>query len=398
MRLLRTASFNGVPFEVNAGSIVVGRRVVTHEFPQRDTPYSEDLGRAYRQFSLTGFVTGADYIEKARRLQNALEADSKGRLIHPWLGTLEVVVSDKTTISWDTASRLATFELSFIELGEQTDPSQSQSFISKLKGFADGVMTEARNTFVETMIKLNYEPIVDLIVNEGWGDISTKLKNSDLSRWFGLEDLITYTDTVAAPVLGDSPDHFAEVVQNLLSLSDNVTDERNFRKTVLSLCSLAESKPFQKQGLDNTFGKANNAIRQLCKSSLVADVVGLCSCIGLKNDTSADDNAATKNYDEVVEVQNAVLELLETEMINTERDGGKLYQLLEQSYAAVYQRLSSEVCNTQSLYLQSVKNVSPVLTLSYDHYEDSSRADEITARNGIVNPLFASGTLRMLNR
>ena len=72
MRLLRTASFNGVPFEVNAGSIVVGRRVVTHEFPQRDTPYSEDLGRAYRQFSLTGFVTGADYIEKARRLQNAL--------------------------------------------------------------------------------------------------------------------------------------------------------------------------------------------------------------------------------------------------------------------------------------------------------------------------------------
>ena len=51
MRLLRKASFNNVSFEVSAGSVSVGRRIVTHEFPQRDTPYSEDLGRAYRQFT-----------------------------------------------------------------------------------------------------------------------------------------------------------------------------------------------------------------------------------------------------------------------------------------------------------------------------------------------------------
>ena len=48
---LRPASFRGVPFLVDESHVVIGRRVVLHEYPLRDKPYAEDLGknREYRE-------------------------------------------------------------------------------------------------------------------------------------------------------------------------------------------------------------------------------------------------------------------------------------------------------------------------------------------------------------
>ena len=46
---LQKASFRGVPFEVTSASLTAGRRTVVHEYPQRDKPYVEDLGRASRK-------------------------------------------------------------------------------------------------------------------------------------------------------------------------------------------------------------------------------------------------------------------------------------------------------------------------------------------------------------
>ncbi|HCS4673821.1 TPA: DNA circularization N-terminal domain-containing protein, partial [Escherichia coli] len=42
---LQDASFRGVPFKVEEESAGAGRRVETHEYPNRDKPYTEDLGK-----------------------------------------------------------------------------------------------------------------------------------------------------------------------------------------------------------------------------------------------------------------------------------------------------------------------------------------------------------------
>ena len=42
---LRPASFRGVAFEVGSHSESGGRRVELHEYPLRDAPYAEDLGK-----------------------------------------------------------------------------------------------------------------------------------------------------------------------------------------------------------------------------------------------------------------------------------------------------------------------------------------------------------------
>ena len=48
-QMLNQASFRGVPFAVYGGDARFGRRLALHEYPGRDKPYIEDMGRSTRR-------------------------------------------------------------------------------------------------------------------------------------------------------------------------------------------------------------------------------------------------------------------------------------------------------------------------------------------------------------
>jgi prophage DNA circulation protein len=52
--LMQQASFRGVVFHVETGARLSGRRTVVHEYPKRNDPYAEDMGRAARRFHFQG--------------------------------------------------------------------------------------------------------------------------------------------------------------------------------------------------------------------------------------------------------------------------------------------------------------------------------------------------------
>jgi prophage DNA circulation protein len=49
------ASLNGARFYCEANSRESGRRIVEHEFPKKDLPYGEDMGRHAREFTVRGY-------------------------------------------------------------------------------------------------------------------------------------------------------------------------------------------------------------------------------------------------------------------------------------------------------------------------------------------------------
>ena len=53
---LLPAHFDGRMFHVEAGSQEGGRRIVTHEFPKKDLPYSEDMGRKATEYAVRGYL------------------------------------------------------------------------------------------------------------------------------------------------------------------------------------------------------------------------------------------------------------------------------------------------------------------------------------------------------
>ena len=77
---LREASFRDVPFFVESVSTEVGRRNVLYEYPFRDDPYIEDLGKAAGVYNVTGYViqnadNDFDYFTERDNLIAALEAE-----------------------------------------------------------------------------------------------------------------------------------------------------------------------------------------------------------------------------------------------------------------------------------------------------------------------------------
>ena len=120
---LQPASFRGVPFEVEASGITVGRRTVVHEYPQRDRPYVEDMGRATRNITLQCFVVGSDYLEQAQALMHELEEPGPGTLIHPWLGEMEVTITSVSELQFDQGLGVASVTITATEAGDLEFPA-----------------------------------------------------------------------------------------------------------------------------------------------------------------------------------------------------------------------------------------------------------------------------------
>ncbi|MBJ5519702.1 DNA circularization N-terminal domain-containing protein, partial [Salmonella enterica subsp. enterica serovar Meleagridis] len=80
---LQDASFRGVPFKVEEENAGTGRRVETHEYPNRDKPYTEDLGKVTFRPSITAYVVGDDCFDQRDRLIDALNKPGPGTLVHP---------------------------------------------------------------------------------------------------------------------------------------------------------------------------------------------------------------------------------------------------------------------------------------------------------------------------
>lgn len=128
---LQPASFRGVPFAVLSSEARFGRRQATHEYPFRDKPWIEDIGRGTRKIAFVAFLVenaiygGGDVIAQREKMIAACEKLGSGTLIHPTLGRLTVSVMDDglaVTERWDEGLY---FELgfTFIESGDRVFPA-----------------------------------------------------------------------------------------------------------------------------------------------------------------------------------------------------------------------------------------------------------------------------------
>src|ERR1017187_7604807 len=121
---LQPASFRGVGFHVEADAKASGRRLVAHEFPKQDTPYTEDMGRRVRRFRVGAYIiyspNNLDYQQERDDLVDALEsADGAGQLVHPSLGVDTVLVDTYSVTEHRERGGYAEFEIEFIEAGTQ---------------------------------------------------------------------------------------------------------------------------------------------------------------------------------------------------------------------------------------------------------------------------------------
>ena len=177
---LRPASLGGVPFAVWGGQIRVGRRNAVHEYPFKDEVWVEDLGRAARRITLTGFLVenaaygGGSVIQQRDRLIAVCESRDQKTLVHPTLGSLNVSLLDSAMEErWDQG-RMFEVSFSFIEAGQRVFPRADVSTGSVVDSAADAA---------ESALSADFATSIEASLSQGKAVVDMAVSTS--SAWAG---------------------------------------------------------------------------------------------------------------------------------------------------------------------------------------------------------------------
>lgn len=157
--LLKTqASFRDVMFHVESGTPMGGRRTVTFEYPKKNDPYSEDMGRHAKRFSITGYLvykplsggetdTRYDYVKQRDRLMKALDEDGPGKLVHPVFAKSGIQVMCERWSMTETRERggYTEFSMQFVERGKPGNSIAQTNTSSNVDSQAGSVEVSAKS-------------------------------------------------------------------------------------------------------------------------------------------------------------------------------------------------------------------------------------------------------------
>lgn len=110
---LLPASFRGIRFLTDQAAVPIGMKGQLHEFPQRDDPFFEQLGKQSQIHTMTAWIIGDDCFVRRDKLLEALETPGAGELVHPWLGRMSVKAGDCKMNHSRREGGLVAFDLTF---------------------------------------------------------------------------------------------------------------------------------------------------------------------------------------------------------------------------------------------------------------------------------------------
>ncbi|KMY01118.1 2-hydroxyacid dehydrogenase [Pseudomonas syringae KCTC 12500] len=148
---LLPASFRGVGFFIEKAVVPAGRKGQLHEFPQRDEPYFESLGKQSKVHTLTGFIVGPDCFEQRDRLLQALEQEGAGELVHPWLGRVQVQVGECGVTHNLSEGGLVRLDLKFYPANPLKFPVSTLNTRRQLLGASEGLLDSALRRYRSVM-------------------------------------------------------------------------------------------------------------------------------------------------------------------------------------------------------------------------------------------------------
>lgn len=409
---LYEASFRGVPFHVTKVDLKVGRRTVVHEYPQRDKPYVEDIGRATRRLSFTAFVVGDDYIQQAEKLIGAIETEGPGTLIHPHLGEMKCCLEQASTITFTDSSRTASVVLTAVESGELEFPKSGTDAVSKVLESADALEKSAIQQFCDSLDLSSVSEWVDAALS---GDLLDKLgiiSNADIATIFDKVDEISTLASNGLSLISGGPKVFATRLVGALGLSRFASSARAWSRVAKQLKNLTKhdklregTKELARVKADSTVLSSTQravlqnraAVETLIRQTLIAQMVGVSAVVGTKTDQAmaVEDDVQTseslmstvsKSYDDIVQLRQDLLETLDEELLMTTSDDS--YLELEKARVAVFEALTDRADDSSRLAVVVPGDVLPALVHAYDYHDDASRDQEIAIRNGVEHEGF----------
>jgi len=379
---LQPASFKGASFKVNASDLQSGRRVVEHEYPQRDVPYGEDLGRQARTFTLDAFVLGGDYLTQKNALLDACESAGPGELIHPYYGSRQVLCVSVRIREAMNEGGVARFSLTFNEAGQQQFPTATIDLPAAVEVQAEAVLTAMQTSFAEQFSVLQQPQFV----------LDQAVTFMDAS----ITQMQTLADSILDPIadVQQSINDFKSTIDSLMATPGRMANR--FKQTLGALSgSLTRSPdsitalqvlatqfiandtapvitPSRKQAQNN-----QRALNQLVQGMALVETLRLSSAV------------AFDSFDDAISVRVQLLGRVDTLELEAADDVFLSVQALRSVFS---QAVPSPDQSLPRIVEYVPTQTLPALVIAYDVYGDATREPDIIKRNKtkIAHPGFVS--------
>lgn len=383
----RTASFRGVPFAVQSADSTFGRRVVKHEFPGRDKPFMEDLGRAAREFTIEAIILGADYMSGRDALIAAIESFGSGKLVHPYYGELTVSITSAAKVKESTAEGgSARISFTCTEAGENIFPTQVTSLDDQVTSAVDGAQAQVQADFAASFVATQVQPFVAIAAQAQVGGVLSAISaaagqvTGAIASVAALERAVTDATGSIVSLVGNAAGAAASIVGNLQLLTRTVaTDARS---------ALDLARQFYGYGADLVVVPTSTPSRVIQAQNQAA-VVSLVRVAALGEGVQALHGVTFDSYQEAQGLLEETIGVIDDVMLTASDD---VYDSLRALRLSVVRDINARGADLTRLVTLTTVITEPALTLAYRLYGASrvagDAADDILARNAIGHPMF----------
>ncbi|WP_438443612.1 DNA circularization protein [Escherichia coli] len=415
---LQDASFRGVPFKVEDESSGVGRRVETHEYPNRDKPYTEDLGRVSLRPSLTAYVVGEDCFDQRDRLIEALNKPGPGTLVHPVYGEMSVCVDGEVCVSTSRSEgRVVRFDLKFVEAGELSYPTAGAATAQNLTSSCSALDDCISSSFSDFSI----DGVADFVQNDVisnatsmMGYVSGAMKVVD-SAVSDAARLLQGDISVLLPP-PSSGKTFVDQLQNMWRAGNRLYGNSGDLFTMIKTFSgISLGSDLQPRGVwktdsvtTRTTTQQSNAVASAIRTTAISEAAHTVTSLPVPVSvpvasqpdsgwpvvthpaliTTPEEPVVTDlpTWEQLVDIRDTLNVAIDKEMARTTDD--RLFLALRRVKTDLNTDMKTRLEQTQKTVQRTPDEVTPALVLAATWFDSAARESDIIRRNAISHPGF----------
>lgn len=399
---LLPASFRGISFLIPQTSVPVGLKGQLHEYPQRDEPFFEQLGKQAQVHTMTAWVIGDDCFERRDKLLEALQKPGPGELVHPWLGRMQVKVGDCKLSHELTAGGMVSLDLTFYPDKPLTFPTAKINSQQQVVKASDSLLESALARYKAAMAKVDQARLGLIRLRNSLSSVYTVIQQQFAPFVGVFTNLSGFVQS-----LMNAPDSLSSLFSSYFrdfSLQDSAFSDTSdsYRNAIATATQQAEAVNSvntvpQVGGFDSV--AASQATANLVQDALLVQVALIISEMPIASQPVA--TSSTPSVD-----QQAVLPVVRPEVPVADdvielRDGldEAIYQASLKADPAHYvvlntlrQALVKHLTAVAESGVRLVDITPPetmsALVLAYRRFGDATRSTEVVQRNRIRHPGF----------
>lgn len=380
---LRRATFRGFEFYTRSSESEHGRKVIHHDFFEREAPFNEDLGRRIKTFRLDAYLLGHDYLEQAKEFLELLQQEGPGELVHPYQGLHLVSAHSVTRRETQDEGGVARFSLVFKETGVAAAPTEKIDRAGSARTAADDLNAASASSLEENLITNGVSEFVREAASVEVSRFGSILAALDVAK--GVSQQATELQVKASRLISDAAalvlvpaDMVVAVREAVQTVQDAVGNAIGSLEAYRTLFGITPTNPRSSStsaaqiAADDNAQASTELFSQIVVSEAVRSAVGV----------------SWESRDQAIESRDAIIKEIDR-LSDTAED--QIFFELQDLRSTVVQAIPPDGETLPEVGSFTPVTTLPALVIAYQLYDDAGRDSEIIARNDLRHPGFVAG-------